>query len=586
MRAIPSLLIILLLMPVVGQTADVFPLDYVSLSDPEIPTISTIVVYDDRCLDLWRQALNRPETDLQCRSAATIAQAFQEGMPDVNTLIPDLRKRLNTDGTAPSSRYAAARALIIMKDRESIATLFQQSQQGNQSLRQFIEPVLAEWNYEPIRAVWIKRLNDPEVRHQDLLLAMRGLGQVAATQAAPRLLELVHSAEQPFDVRLTAADAAGLITPTGLENDVRRLLEHPETPRRLLAMALLSRHDTAATAEILAALVKEPEPTVASKALARLRAIAPEQALTLAELAMRHADANVRREGIELYLGWPTPDRIDFVGRLLDDPHPALRGRIRDAFVTLAKQTELETAIINVSRTVLAEPHWRGQEQATIVLASLNHQSSADRFLELLQSPREEVHVTAAWGLRKLAVPETAAAIAAQIRSQTDRRRKQESIVSLDAQVAHLCEALGVLEYAPADALLQEYIPLDLKMGQLSRPSAIWAVGKLRENQPNEALAKKLVARVLDTASIPAEISEVRQMSAVSLARIGAKSAVETLRGKIGPQLNLDRESLVYRWAVMQLTDENIALPASPRVNKGGWFLESAKSRNENGLSR
>ncbi len=581
MRMTPLFLIGWLLVPVVGPAADTFPLDFISLSDPVIPEIPAVVLFDERCLPLWKQALNRPEVDMQRLAAATTAQAFQEGMPDVNTLIPDLRKRLTEDGTAPAARFAMARALIALNDRDSAPALWQQSQQGHQPLRQLIEPVLAEWNYEPARAVWMQRINDPEVRRQDLILAIRCLGHVAESQAAPRLRELVLSVKQPFDVRLAAAEAAGLIVPAGLESDARQLLERPETLRRLCALALMSRHDSAATVELLVGLAKEPEPTVASKALARLRAIAPEQALTLAEAAMRHADANVRREGIELYLGWPTPDRIDFVGRLLNDLHPGLRGRIRDAFVTLAKQPELEAAILKVSRVVLADSQWRGQEQATIVLALLNDKPSADRFVELLQSPRDEVLITAAWGLRKLAVPETAAAITAQIRAQTDRRKTGWTL-SLDAQVAHLCEAVGVLKYKPADDLLQEYLPLNLGMGLLSRPSAIWALGKIHENQPNDALAEKLIARVIDPATMPPETTEVRQMAAISLARIQAKSTVDRLKGWLGPTPGPHREALTLRWALMQLTNETIPLPDAPRVYKSGWFLEPVPARSAN----
>ncbi|HET6423770.1 MAG TPA: HEAT repeat domain-containing protein, partial [Planctomycetaceae bacterium] len=377
MRIVSFLFVISLLMPAEGWAADTFKLDYISYSDPDVPTIDPIVVYDQRCLDLWRQALNRPEVDLQCRASATIAQAFQMGMPAVDSLIPDLRKRLTADDTTLPARFAVARTLIMLKDRESAATLFHRSQQGNQSLRQLVEPVLAEWNHEPMRALWTQRLSDRNVRRQDLILAMRGLAQVKDPQASPQLLALVHDRQQPLAVRLTAAEAVGRIQPTELEDDARRQLVQPETATRLCAIALLSEHGSTAARDMLAAMVNEPEPTVASKALACLRVIDPERALMFAELAMRHQDANVRREGIELYLGSPTPERISFVGRLLDDPHPGLRRHIRDVFLSLAPQAELKSAILSVSRTVLAEPSWRGQEQALLVLSTLNDRTSA-----------------------------------------------------------------------------------------------------------------------------------------------------------------------------------------------------------------
>ena len=49
---------------------------------------------------------------------------------------------------------------------------------------------------------------------------------------------------------------------------------------------------------------------------------------------------------------------------------------------------------------MLATPRWRALEQATILLAVLDHKPAAPRLVDLLRFERPEVFVAAAWGLR------------------------------------------------------------------------------------------------------------------------------------------------------------------------------------------
>lgn len=48
---------------------------------------------------------------------------------------------------------------------------------------------------------------------------------------------------------------------------------------------------------------------------------------------------------------------------------------------------------------------------------------------------------------------------------QTEIRKKSGASSSLDIQVALLCEAFGMMKYAPAKELLKRYIPKDFVMG-------------------------------------------------------------------------------------------------------------------------
>lgn len=544
------------------------------LSDPDIPQPPRVTEHSVGSVPLWELALHRPEADYQRMAAETIARAHEQGMPGLARLKGPLRGVLSEPGHSPPARFAAARALIVLDDREAAEMLLEQARSGSLLLRQLVEPALAEWNYEGVRAIWHDRLSNTETPRPERLLAIRGLGRVADPTALPPLLDLVHDADQPLNVRLAAAEAAGMIAANGLEPHVSRLLAEPDLTRRLLAIRLMSRHASTAAVEHLQRLGREAEPTVASQALIRLRQIDPALVLPLAEDAMRHADPNVRREGIEAYLSLATPERIAVVGRLLDDPHPGLRGRIRDEFVALTERPELETPIREVSRLVLAGEGWRGHEQAALVLSTLDDEVSAPRLVALLQSPRAEVYETAAWGLRRVAVPETLPAIQEVLGDLTDRRTKEAFPNARDREAAHLCEALGVMGCRPADGLLRRYIPLNLAMGDLSRPAAIWALGKIYEGETNEGLASEFIGRVLDPATMPPETSGVKQMSAVGLARLKAASSIADLQKYIGSPVPASREGMVFRWSLMSLTGQELPFPEPVSVPVGSWFLK------------
>src|SRR5262252_7122391 len=65
-------------------------LDSVLYTDPDIPVARVVKVFPPRLTALWLQALERPEKDLKCQAAATIALAHRRGMPGLETTITPL----------------------------------------------------------------------------------------------------------------------------------------------------------------------------------------------------------------------------------------------------------------------------------------------------------------------------------------------------------------------------------------------------------------------------------------------------------------------------------------------------------------
>ncbi|MFN7804308.1 MAG: HEAT repeat domain-containing protein, partial [Planctomycetaceae bacterium] len=164
----------------------------------------------------------------------------------------------------------------------------------------------------------------------------------------------------------------------------------------------------------------------------------------------------------------------------------------------------------------------------------------------------------------------------------TKQRVSGPMLDGIDEQVAHLIEAMAVLEFWQAEALWRLYIPRQPVMGHFSRGAAIWALGKRFNGTAQPELAQQLVERLTDTAPVPAEMEHVRYSSAVALGRIKADAQVKRMIDWVGePNLKsgnvVTPHALAVRWAVMQLTGAEYPDLKPYPVGKGGWFLEPSQ---------
>lgn len=550
--------------------------DYLIDSDPKLEIPEPIRNFNPAMKTLWLSALDRPETDMQRMAAETIARAHDFGVPGLEDAVPHLEAILEAEKSHPAARFAAARALIALESRESSGKLWNASQRYGADLRQLVEPALAKWEFGPAKDAWIKRLDDPATRYRDLVLALRGLAQIRESSALAQLLAMAKDPLRDPAIRLEAAAAAGQAATTGLEA-LATQLSRDKSPAQhitaLLAVRLLARHEDQAAQQLLIELAGHGEPAVAAAALERLSEIDQTLILPLAETAMQASDPQIRRQGAAAYLNNPTVARVEPLSALLSDPHPDVRHRVADGLFRLCETPELGLRIRQAAIETLAGDRWQGQEQAALLLGALEHQPAANRLVELLESPRTEVGNAAAWGLRKVAVPETIPALIDKAQRQTVRRRQMID-PTIDPQVAHLCEALGVLKANDAVPLLTQYIPKNPIMGERSRSSAIWALGLIKEGQRDAELEEALIDRITDFDEQKTESDLVKQTCMVTLVRMNVADAAPMLRGIIQSRRVLPRMGLALRWAVKQFTGEE--LPPPEPMTAGGlrWFLE------------
>ena len=204
----------------------------------------------------------------------------------------------------------------------------------------------------------------------------------------------------------------------------------------------------------------------------------------------------------------------------------------------------------------------------------------------LFRSDRPEVFITAAWGLRKLAVKDTLSGVVAYVKAAKRRLAGMRDFKSshlsdaLDHQLSQLNQFLGQQKYAPAAGILRDFIPRpgDRQPGlPESRAAAIWALGLIHEGKPDSKLVGALEGR-LNSREIPPEYPQVRRMAAITLGRLKAKEALPSLRqhfadGKPSP----NPVNNACGWAVEQLTGEVMPAPETIRGVQRDWFLTPDK---------
>jgi HEAT repeat protein len=285
----------------------------------------------------------------------------------------------------------------------------------------------------------------------------------------------------------------------------------------------------------------------------------------------------VRRWVVEAVAWFPSLEHVGTLISVVNDPHPGLRVRSREVLLDFSGRDELTKAVIDGAVQVLHGDDWRGQEQALRILGILDHEPAADRFLELLHHERGEVYVTAAWGIRKLSIPETLPAVFefASHRTEVAMGNIEDGTFSneWDPLLSQLYQLFGVLRYQPAEPLMRRCVP-KFALSDEARAAAIWTLGYLHEGTGGPPdLVKQLEGRLKDVQSSPAEVDRVRQLCAIALGRMKAESALPTLREMFDFDSPNSYVGAAESWAIHHMTGEEMPEGDVVRRNVQGWFL-------------
>lgn len=550
--------------------------DDVMWQDPFLPLPTWLPKFSDTLVPLWLEALARPEAETRRVAAGTFAIAANRSMPGLEQAVEPLQAILREDDD-PVVRRTAASALVAIGANEAADDLAAAAANDGLLMAEIVEPALARWGVASAHDVWMTRIADPLCEPALQRLAIESLATAGVTSAVEPLLATVVDDSRPLAVRVAAARGCGQLQASGLTQTAGDLASRKLRPRHtgpLLATLLLARHDDPAASDLLTTLAKDAEPAVATAALDRLREIDNSLALPLATAAIASADAGLRRVGSEILITQGDAAAITALCPLLDDRNPDVRGMVAGALVDFATNDSLLTVtVIDGTTAVLADSGWRGLEQASLVLGTLDHEPAADRLLELMEHERPEAAIAASWALRKLSVEATLAPLLTFAETSHEAMAGPGPSRHVGLQVSQLFQFFGEVRYAPAETLMRKFIPKSTLLPD-ARGAACWALGYLKETAGDEDLARAFAARLADVGGPNPENDLVRTMTAISLGRMKSESQISTLRTFAEQHGPIDTVGLGCLWAIEQITGEPMETIETLTFGVSGWFLQ------------
>lgn len=572
-----------------------------ALRDPELKLPDRIRRLSSSYLELWIECLSGPEYELRREVARNITRAHREGFLDCSSAVDSLTAAMNDPATPRSVLVELARALITLDARDAAAKFKATLKQSPDiQFEMVVEPALARWGDVEMLEIWQQRLRDENAPRYRRLLALRAIANLPQSMTTDEKLHtdlrtLIVNRQHKGTV-LEAARTLGQIKQAGSEPLARQLLEQPNEAsllELLAAVYLVHHHESKSSQQFLLRIITDSLNSSAKATAIRLawRRLLTQQVAELESLAsnaIAHSDPEIRRAAIDTMIQFPSSEHVALLGKTLDDQHPEIRRAARQALWTLSQDEALNSEIRKAGQAAINRSSWREQEQAIVLLAMLNQSDAANRMLSLISSPRPEVTIAAAWGLRKLNVP----AMSKSLLSIAEALDKQiadgpEPKPHELTMLAHTFEALGNSDYKPATPLLKRWISKSEPRVnyEIPRYSAVWAIGRIHEGSEDTALATQLKQRFLDVDSFLPETSTVRYTAGIALGRIGFVQVVPDL--KTFARIGNEEADLAAAWSVERLTGE-VFPPPKPQIESGAlWRVVPIGSRlNVNPSSR
>ncbi|PNY36010.1 hypothetical protein C2E31_14920 [Rhodopirellula baltica] len=553
----------------------ILEVDYVMFNDPSYDNNSPTIEITSEAIDVWLTALKRPETQLRRQIVDTVSVAKRREMPGIERTIPTLLELIADESLDVTVRRSLIGAFSTFDDPQYGPLLAEQSRKYGSPIATLAEPVLARWKDVSMVDDWAKRLASPNIRTTDLRMAIDGLGAVKHQASADAIRSIVFDQRKPASVRLCAAEALGHIKAEGLEADATELGDQTDDRvAPLLAVRLLSDHTSPESIEVLRGLAERDFGIVKAAALKRLYDVDPTNAVDLARTAVGHLDFAVRDIACEILFAVKDEANVAPLAELLPDENPTLRRKAASYLYLLAIQSGMVDKVIAETSGILDQDDWRGCEQATRVLVSLDHKPAGDRLVDLMRHPRGETMIAAGWGLRLLRQKQHLGAMLGRANEIYDGFGSKE--LNTDSPGVHdlqtqLFLAFGQLDYTAAESLMRTYVPRNLTLGDRARGAACWSLGIMHEGEVVDELVTEMMARLRDTKALIPEYDTVRQMCATSMGRMKAERSLPALREYAA----MDRVGRACFWAIEQITGEPSPPPGkAPMMNYHDWFLK------------
>ena len=546
--------------------------------EPYLIPPESVETLDPRFVELFDKTLREINDDELLETAAlSLARVARENLQEMSGSSDILLKHLESHSSL-RVRFACARALVNADLRDSGAALLRMDEFADDSQRLWIDPALARWKVAAAADIWKRRLADDAETTVAVSLACDGLAALGDPQALDLLQSVLQDELLAYEKRRAAAKALCVLAPdTSLADS--EVFTGGSVPERLLEIELLSSAKSEAHARLFP-LCADISDGVASAAWTSLFRWNPEVLIPAVPAGRNHRDAFVRMTAARIMRLFPNTERCSWLHEQLSDRHLEVRNVAREMlFLVAEEQATLRDGIIAMASDTLTanSENWQGIEQSLLLLGQVRAAHVSDRCIPLLEHPRNEVLVTSAWLLHLF--PDQA--VEEAVRKQLIRNEEWLRTPALPPagayigqQSSYLIQYAGLTRLKDMQAFLEPNFSKFEPGGALKRAAAMWALGLFHENDPVPELTKSFLGRLADRISPPpAELYEVRRMSAVALGLMRAKTAVPGLLEayKLDPPNAVIPDSA--RWS-LGMTGEPLPDPLTANLQPvGGWRL-------------
>ena len=562
-------------------------IDWPMYDQPRLPDLKEIKQFHPGLLDLWLAALQRPHTEMRVRAADAIAEAHRLGMAGVLEKTGSaLIALLNTPDLDPIVYRGVAETLVVLDAREAAAVLLEHNRSGGREIVMTTDRAMARWDYKPARPIWRQRAEDAAGAADHRVSAIHALAETKDAESLDALQRVALDRSGLDAVRLAAAAALGRLAEQGLADAAAQLANHEDATLtdRFVAARMLGSHTGKSAVAVLRQLATDAESAVATVALRRMVQIDPLLLASSVEPLSSANNSNHRTTAIDVLHAQRNETAVARIAVMLADPNNPVREHARRRLMELAQHDSLAAAVKQHTAAMLDSDAWQAVEQAAYIVGRLDHEPAAGRLTELLDHPRYDARLAVIAALRWINVTLAHAAVfgrAEEVQQQRapvtevprDSFRSIRRGFEIHIELAHLCQTLGEFRYQQADPFLRTFVPKSPK-NPVARAAAIWALGMLHQDRPDQALAGQLAGRITDVLGQNPEDALVRRMSALTIGRMkapGHQNAMYPFYEKAEQQ---EKVGQACRWAIVRSEGQDLSLVPRPIKKMRGWFLE------------
>lgn len=495
--------------------------------EPFITDVRQIFTLSDRYVPLCVRVLQEAQDEEVLEVAALQLYRFaRENMADTSSAATALHSVFKA---TPSRRVRSACVLALAAGGASAhaADIANYSATAPDSERLILEPALAAWKFQPAGDMWRERLASPTASSTSVSLACECLAKLGDNASVPAFLTIAGDSTHDYLRRFAAAKAAALLQPEQTLAAAEVLVQRGQA-ERLIAVALLDS-DLPTALERTTVLCSDSADAVAAAAWLQVFRRKPELLQPLLAAGLQHRDATIRSTTARVLRLYPDADRVTKLHQLRSDTHIQVRNVARQMLERVAvEQPPLRPQVIGLAVDSLQpdSKDWQGIEQSLILLGQLRESTFSAQCLPLLNYPRNEVMVSAAWLIHlfpDLAVREQVLQATLQAEELIYDRNEEGRTHGL--KQALLFQYLGILRVSEIEEVLKKQFSKTVPGGEERRGASMWALGLLHERKPDAGLIARFHDRIQDRSSPNPERAPVRRNSLLALGMMRATGA-------------------------------------------------------------